>query len=192
MTTFSSYEGADSSSGGDGNDLFDYVSYSTGVDTLTGGAGQDTYKLRSPFSTGNAASIVTDFTVGAGGDLVDIDEAAAATHAHQRQSVYHRPSALDRRRSWQYPAPGRSEWRCQRLEHLARLPGPGRGRFHPRQFHRRLVAERHRHRPQPAPIMPTSWPDRATGTAWRAAAEPTRSMVMPAMTRSSAVRGKTA
>ena len=38
--TFAGYDGyADSMSGGDGNDYFEYVAYSDGVDTISGGGG---------------------------------------------------------------------------------------------------------------------------------------------------------
>nr|WP_246776064.1 hypothetical protein [Methylobacterium aquaticum] len=42
---------SNSLSGGDGDDTFDYVSYGTstgGVDTLSGGAGRDTYRSTAP------------------------------------------------------------------------------------------------------------------------------------------------
>jgi Ca2+-binding RTX toxin-like protein len=51
-------------SGGDGDDTFQV--YSAG-NTLTGGTGSDTYRLPS-----TAGQTITDFAVGAGGDIIDV------------------------------------------------------------------------------------------------------------------------
>ncbi|WP_374089091.1 cadherin-like domain-containing protein [Methylomicrobium lacus] len=65
------YAGVNALDGGDGNDTFEVYSYYDAADssTLTGGAGSDRYVL----ATFNLASLsVTDFTVGAGGDVIDV------------------------------------------------------------------------------------------------------------------------
>jgi VCBS repeat-containing protein len=65
-----SYAGSDTLSGGDGDDQFYVVSYdATDSSTLTGGAGADRYML-DPYNLSTIT--VTDFTVGSGGDVIDI------------------------------------------------------------------------------------------------------------------------
>ncbi len=117
---FSDYEGANSLSGGDGDDIFDNVSFaggssSGGIDTLTGGAGRDTYRLHgsdayySPSTL--KADIITDFTAGAGGDVLDLTNVYSYLSGrtsgqkpfHQRTSAsgpewlrYARPDGLGR------------------------------------------------------------------------------------------------
>ncbi|WP_327194515.1 tandem-95 repeat protein [Novosphingobium beihaiensis] len=65
-------DGADSLAGGDGDDQFAGVSGDGYVDTLTGGAGRDSYYF-IPVSLGSeviVADVVTDFTPGDDGDIV--------------------------------------------------------------------------------------------------------------------------
>lgn len=76
---FYDYSGTNVLNGGGGNDRFDMVGYSGGlggVDTLTGGEGRDTYGLYgydARYSATNLRTdIVTDFTTGAGGDVLDL------------------------------------------------------------------------------------------------------------------------
>jgi Ca2+-binding RTX toxin-like protein len=58
--------------GGIGNDLF--VVDSTGTASqATGGAGADTYRLEIGFLKEHRGYVVTDFTAGAGGDLIDVN-----------------------------------------------------------------------------------------------------------------------
>ncbi|QRE78352.1 type I secretion C-terminal target domain-containing protein (plasmid) [Methylobacterium aquaticum] len=75
------YEGSNSLSGGDGDDIFDYVSYGTstgGIDTLSGGAGRDTYRIDGYTPRYNPtnlqADIITDFATGDGGDVLDLSD----------------------------------------------------------------------------------------------------------------------
>jgi Ca2+-binding RTX toxin-like protein len=68
------YEGANSQDGGAGDDSFDYVSYGNAVDTLTGGAGRDSYRIRSDFTASEAADRITDFAVGPDGDYIDVTD----------------------------------------------------------------------------------------------------------------------
>jgi Ca2+-binding RTX toxin-like protein len=60
--------------GGDGNDSI-IVNPLAGANTITGGAGRDTLELGVLFGydLGASSSVVTDFTVGAGGDLLNVD-----------------------------------------------------------------------------------------------------------------------
>ena len=74
------YQGTNTQSGRDGDDLFQYVAYSGGttggVDTLTGGAGRDTYQLQGYdayyYPTPTKTDIMTDFAAGADGDILDL------------------------------------------------------------------------------------------------------------------------
>jgi Ca2+-binding RTX toxin-like protein len=61
-----------SADGGDGDDTFVLLSSSTGQTslTMTGGAGRDTYEINAIYAKVNG--VVTDFTVGAGGDKIDV------------------------------------------------------------------------------------------------------------------------
>src|SRR5205823_3502455 len=64
--------------GGDGNDVFNNVSYwnAGNGDVLTGGAGSDTYHLVSIYQDCGCAAVgsdtITDFQPGVGGDVVDL------------------------------------------------------------------------------------------------------------------------
>lgn len=79
--TFSDYIGTDAQNGGAGNDIFQNVSYgqgaSFGVGTFSGGLGQDRYEVNSYAARYDLAAlvtdIVTDFTTGAAGDILDFD-----------------------------------------------------------------------------------------------------------------------
>jgi len=64
-------QGADTLSGGGGNDQFAGLSADDAVDVLTGGAGRDVYHYL-PVSGDDpvVADIITDFTPGAGGDII--------------------------------------------------------------------------------------------------------------------------
>ena len=67
--TLSGGSGNDILLGGDGNDTFLYA----GTATITGGTGVDVTELSpTAVSGGNAAILVTDFQVGAGGDKLDL------------------------------------------------------------------------------------------------------------------------
>lgn len=61
--------------GGDGSDTIVYASFG-GSATVTGGAGSD-YFVLSPYSTGDLK--ITDFSVGFGGDILDISELVYAS-----------------------------------------------------------------------------------------------------------------
>ncbi|CAG1016854.1 partial Leukotoxin, partial [Anaerolineales bacterium] len=63
----------DTIDGGTGNDTIQYASYG-GLAKVTGGAGADTFIL-NPYATGDLK--ITDFTVGTGGDTLDIAELVA-------------------------------------------------------------------------------------------------------------------
>jgi len=68
--------------GGDGDDLFAYGSTATGSKLVaTGGAGRDVYQPQSESYWGshNFALSVTDFTAGAGGDVIDLTSVLADT-----------------------------------------------------------------------------------------------------------------
>ncbi|MGL5736453.1 MAG: calcium-binding protein, partial [Beijerinckiaceae bacterium] len=66
------YEGTNTIDLGSGDDYIEYVSYVTGVDTITGGAGSDVYSLFGGIATSPtwSADIITDFETGAGGDVI--------------------------------------------------------------------------------------------------------------------------
>lgn len=66
--------GYDSLSGGAGND---YIVGGTRKDTLTGGSGSDTFLLRM----GDDLDTITDFTFGAGGDMIIFSGNAAVANA---------------------------------------------------------------------------------------------------------------
>jgi len=67
IDTLNGAGGADFLDGGAGNDIFDGAA---GNDTITGGAGVDTIKIDFD---GEGEDTVTDFTAGAGGDVIDLD-----------------------------------------------------------------------------------------------------------------------
>ncbi len=71
--------GVDTIDGGDGNDTInggagaDIITGGAGVDTITTGAGADTLHFTLTGVTGSAGGdVVTDFTVGTGGDIIDM------------------------------------------------------------------------------------------------------------------------
>jgi Ca2+-binding RTX toxin-like protein len=67
---------ADTLNGGTGNDVLDGDG---GLDTLTGGTGTDVFVMEDNVDTEAADLItVTDFTAGAGGDIIRIDKSAVA------------------------------------------------------------------------------------------------------------------
>ncbi len=59
--------------GSDGNDLFSFFATRTNTDTdqITGGAGKDIYRLGS---NDQSIKTVTDFAVGASGDVIDVSQ----------------------------------------------------------------------------------------------------------------------
>jgi len=78
--TASATSGSDIVYGGAGNDILvglggnDILAGGAGNDTLTGGAGRDTFVFTREALSENSADTVTDFTVGAGGDVLDISD----------------------------------------------------------------------------------------------------------------------
>ena len=69
--TLAAYQGNNVIYGGNGDDLFYLSSNSTtGSSTLTGGAGIDRYQINNYYDT---PFIITDFTAGSGGDVIDIE-----------------------------------------------------------------------------------------------------------------------
>jgi Ca2+-binding RTX toxin-like protein len=67
--TLSGLAGKDTISGGDGTDT---INGGTGLDTLTGGAGVDTFRYTAAAdSQGTTVDVITDFTGGAGGDVLN-------------------------------------------------------------------------------------------------------------------------
>ena len=75
--TFNDNQGNNVFVGNGGNDVFEHVSSGTGTDIFTGGASSgppvahsDTYQLE--WTSGSTAAEITDFTVGAGGDVIDV------------------------------------------------------------------------------------------------------------------------
>lgn len=60
----------DTLNGGTGNDI---LVGRGGVDTMSGNGGSDTFVWRLGDQTGNPTDIITDFTVGAGGDVLNFD-----------------------------------------------------------------------------------------------------------------------
>src|SRR5207248_82819 len=68
--TFYDISGTNTFTGGDGSDLFRYVSNGAGGDILTGGTGSDTYQV--VWQPGSAADEITDFAAGANGDVLDL------------------------------------------------------------------------------------------------------------------------
>jgi Ca2+-binding RTX toxin-like protein len=76
---------ADQLRGGGGNDILDgaggidILIGGAGADTMTGGAGSDTFVYRS--GDASAVDTITDFTAGAGGDVLDIADLLTGTFA---------------------------------------------------------------------------------------------------------------
>jgi Ca2+-binding RTX toxin-like protein len=64
--------GVDRLNGGNGNDIFGDVGLDDAIDTMTGGAGRDTYRYLPIFgiTAATAEDIVTDFVAGDGGDII--------------------------------------------------------------------------------------------------------------------------
>lgn len=69
--------GADVVNGGGGNDIIGGFS-DTSVDTMTGGTGVDIYRVDGP---AGAVDIITDFTAGPGGDVMDLNAFVIAGRA---------------------------------------------------------------------------------------------------------------
>ena len=67
--------GVDTISGGAGNDS---ITGAAGNDALTGGAGVDTFVI-SDTGTNNGSDTISDFTVGASGDVIDVNATLAAS-----------------------------------------------------------------------------------------------------------------
>ncbi len=74
--TLSDDQGNNIQDGGGGDDIFLSVSLGTGLDTLIGGTGRDTFKLSSLSAVQSpgthVADIILDFEAGEGGDLFDL------------------------------------------------------------------------------------------------------------------------
>ncbi len=73
--------GNDVLSGADGNDI---LVGGAGADTMSGGAGSDTFVYRS--GDASAVDTLTDFTAGAGGDVLDISDLLVGTFAGNESS----------------------------------------------------------------------------------------------------------
>jgi hypothetical protein len=76
-TTLNGDAGNDILNGGAGDDLInggagnDTIDAGAGADTISGGAGVDTFSHAGDSTTTDGADIISDFTAGAGGDIVD-------------------------------------------------------------------------------------------------------------------------
>ena len=76
--------GIDTILGGSGADVIfgdagaDAIEGGIGADTLTGGGGSDTFTLTSNLTT----DAITDFVLGAGGDVLEVDESALSLAGH--------------------------------------------------------------------------------------------------------------
>ncbi|RVT39914.1 Ig-like domain-containing protein, partial [Sphingobium algorifonticola] len=71
---FNDSQGNNALFGGDGNDTFQDLAYRNGIDTVTGGAGRDTFDVELYYRRYEAATtavdIITDFQAGPGGDVL--------------------------------------------------------------------------------------------------------------------------
>lgn len=76
--TLSDDQGNNTQDGGAGDDTFLNVSLGTGLDTLIGGIGRDTFKLSSlsvvQSSGSHVADVILDFQAGEGGDVFDLSD----------------------------------------------------------------------------------------------------------------------
>jgi len=78
--TFVDYQGADTAQGGNGDDIFQNIGFPVGAGggttTMTGGAGRDRYEMWAYNQVNDipniTAEIITDFTAGAGGDILHL------------------------------------------------------------------------------------------------------------------------
>lgn len=76
---------AETLNGGAGNDLLfgnggdDILIGGQGADLLVGGLGQDTFRWLANDQSGSPTDFITDFTVGAGGDILDLDALLSGT-----------------------------------------------------------------------------------------------------------------
>ncbi len=90
--TFTGGSGVDTISGGAGNDS---ITGAGGNDALTGGAGVDTFVV-SDTGSNNGSDTISDFTVGASGDVIDVNATLAAGGAVQNSlsgGLYVSPTA---------------------------------------------------------------------------------------------------
>ena len=65
-------EGADTASGGAGDDIFGDIAADDSIDSYTGGSGTDTYRYLPTLNPGAAQDVITDFTPGDAGDIIRI------------------------------------------------------------------------------------------------------------------------
>jgi len=79
--TIVSAAAADTISAGAGADV---ITGGDGADSMTGGAGADTFNFLLPADVSN---IITDFTVGAGGDIISLDTSAFGTAGYDADLV---------------------------------------------------------------------------------------------------------
>ncbi|MEC3860643.1 tandem-95 repeat protein [Mesobacterium sp. TK19101] len=81
--------GADTITGGDGDDVFGDLLTDDAQDSLTGGAGRDTYRYvpTAAVGTGIAVDVITDFTPGDAGDILRLASATPNPFANGRLQI---------------------------------------------------------------------------------------------------------